>query len=140
MPKANGLTEKQRAFCDFYIESKNATDAARRAGYAPKTAGSIGAENLKKPQIIEFIALRLHEIESSRIATITEILQFYTAVMRGEISDRNRQAKLEDRLSAADALLKRLEVTEIAAPDDAHSMDPLTQALMAIAEDLDGNQ
>ena len=45
------LTPKQRAFADFYIELGNATEAARRAGYSAKTAKSIGAENLTKPDI-----------------------------------------------------------------------------------------
>lgn len=30
---ANGLTVKQQRFVDFYIETGNATEAARKAGY-----------------------------------------------------------------------------------------------------------
>jgi phage terminase small subunit len=43
------LTEKQKRFCDYYIETGNATEAAIRAGYSNKTARFIGAENLTKP-------------------------------------------------------------------------------------------
>ena len=41
------LTLKQQRFIDEYIISGNATQAAIKAGYAPKNAGQTGAENLK---------------------------------------------------------------------------------------------
>ena len=51
MPKKGGgsdvkLTPKQQAFCDYYIASGNATEAAIKAGYSKSTAYSIGSENL----------------------------------------------------------------------------------------------
>lgn len=45
------LTPKQQRFIDEYLVDLNATQAAIRAGYSAKTAGQIGDENLKKPQI-----------------------------------------------------------------------------------------
>lgn len=45
------LTEKQKRFCEEYLIDFNATQAALRAGYSPKTAYSIGDENLRKPEI-----------------------------------------------------------------------------------------
>ena len=45
------LTKKQKIFVDEYLIDLNATQAAIRAGYSPDTAGSIGSENLKKPEI-----------------------------------------------------------------------------------------
>lgn len=48
MPK---LTAKQQLFVSEYLVDLNATQAAIRAGYSKKTAGSIGDENLKKPAI-----------------------------------------------------------------------------------------
>lgn len=45
------LTPKEAKFCDEYIIDLNATQAAIRAGYSEKTAGSIGHENLNKPEI-----------------------------------------------------------------------------------------
>lgn len=46
-----GLTDKQQRFVDEYLVDLNATQAAIRAGYSPDTAGAIGFENLKKPEI-----------------------------------------------------------------------------------------
>lgn len=45
------MTKKQKRFVEEYLIDLNATQAAIRAGYSPDTAGAIGAENLKKPEI-----------------------------------------------------------------------------------------
>lgn len=45
------MTKKQKLFIEEYLIDLNATQAAIRAGYSPETAGSIGSENLKKPEI-----------------------------------------------------------------------------------------
>lgn len=50
-----GLTDKQRRFCEEYVIDWNATQAAIRAGYSDKTAAAIGHENLTKPDIQEYI-------------------------------------------------------------------------------------
>ena len=50
------MNQKQTRFCEEYLIDLNATQAAIRAGYSPDTAGAIGAENLKKPQIQKAIA------------------------------------------------------------------------------------
>lgn len=80
------LTPKQQAFVDAYMgEARgNATEAARRAGYRGSDAvlASVGAENLRKPQIAEAIAERQQRVESSRIATIEEIQQVLTGIIR----------------------------------------------------------
>lgn len=49
------LTAKQKRFVEEYLIDLNATQAAIRAGYSKKTAGSIGEENLKKPEIASAI-------------------------------------------------------------------------------------
>lgn len=64
------LTDKQKRFCDEYLIDLNATQAAIRAGYSEKTAYRTGADNLRKPQIEEYIAKRQKELSRS-----TEITQ-----------------------------------------------------------------
>lgn len=49
------LTGKQKRFCEEYIFDFNATRAAKSAGYSEDTAGAIGHENLKKPEIQAYI-------------------------------------------------------------------------------------
>ena len=40
------MSEKQKAFCDFYVETLNQTEAAILAGYSKKTARTTGSENM----------------------------------------------------------------------------------------------
>lgn len=65
MASKGRLTAKQFAFCEAYLETLNATEAAQRAGYQAKDNGtlrSIGSENLTKPNIKAYIEARLQEL------------------------------------------------------------------------------
>ena len=81
------LTPKQKAFADEYLKSGNATQAAIKAGYSDKSARFVGAENLTKPNIKAYIDAKMAEIESHKIADAKEVLEFLTAVMRGETKE-----------------------------------------------------
>src|SRR5690625_3882985 len=81
------LTEKQQRFCDYYIETGNATEAAIKAGYSKRTAKEMGHENLTKPHLREYIDERMKEIESKRIMGAKEALELLTSIARGEIKD-----------------------------------------------------
>lgn len=107
------LNERQKAFADYYIQTGNATESAIKAGYSEKTAYSIGNENLKKPEISAYICERMAEQGEKRVADANEVIEFYTAVMRGEVKDQfGLDASLSDRLKAGDALMKRYAVTD----------------------------
>ena len=107
------LNERQKAFADYYIQTGNATEAAIKAGYSEKTARFIGSENLTKPDISAYIKERLDEQSEKRVADANEVIEFYTAVMRGEVKDQfGLDASLSDRLKAGDALMKRYAVTD----------------------------
>lgn len=118
------LTEKQRRFVDYYVETGNASEAARRAGYSEKTAGWIGQENLQKTTIKAAVDARLRELEGKRIAKADEVLQFLTSILRGKVKEERVvvegtgegrsdariitvQVSARDRLEAAKSLLKR---------------------------------
>lgn len=94
------MTPKQSAFVDYYAASGNATEAARLAGYAKPHPQ--GAENLLKPTIQQALAERNKEVSQSRIATIKERQEFWTAVLRGQEPD----AEMKDRLKASELLGK----------------------------------
>lgn len=55
------LTEKQKRFVDEYLIDLNATQAAIRAGYSPKTAQEIGSQNLSKLMVQDAIAKEMAE-------------------------------------------------------------------------------
>lgn len=118
------LTEKQRRFVDYYVETGNASEAARRAGYAEKAAYRTGSENLRKPQVKAAINARLKELEDKRIAKADEVMKFLTSTLRGEVKEERVvvegtgdgrsdariikvQVSARDRLEAAKSLLKR---------------------------------
>lgn len=120
------MSEKQKAFCDHYITTLNATEAAKMAGYSAKSARAMGSENLTKPYIKEYIELRLAELEESRVADATEVLQYLTRVMRGEEKDQfDMDATLQDRTRAAELLGKRYRLFVDKQEIDA-KMEPIT--------------
>lgn len=81
------LTAKQQRFCDEYLIDLNATQAAIRAGYSEKTAAVIATENLRKPNISEYIEKRMAEKEKELIADQDEVMKYLTAVMRRQMTD-----------------------------------------------------
>ena len=100
------LTPKQKAFADYYIETGNATEAARRAGY--KKPNVQGSQNLEKLSIKSYIEERVKASDEKRIAKGEEVLEYLTKVMRGEEKDQfGLDASLQDRTKAAELLGKR---------------------------------
>lgn len=81
------MTEKQKKFCDYFIETGNATKAAIFAGYSERTAKQIGQQNLTKLYLRSYIDKRLKQLEDERIADADEVMKFLTSVMRGEVKE-----------------------------------------------------
>lgn len=102
------LTPKQKAFCDYYLETGNQTEAAIKAGYSKKSARVIGQENMLKPAIKEYLEKRVAEIDAKRIADANEVLEYLTRVMRGEEKEQfGLDISIQDRTKAAELLGKR---------------------------------
>lgn len=127
------LTPKQKAFADEYLICGNATEAARKAGY--KQPHVQGSQNLEKLSVSSYIAERQKQIESSRIADVKEVMEFYSAVMRGEVKDQfDIDASLTDRLSAGRELMKRYEKADNTKNE---SLDRLDEILKGLKENAD---
>ena len=116
----NTLTPKQRKFCDEYLISGNATDAAIKAGYSPKTAKQTGSENLAKPDLRAYIDEQLEKLHSAKIADAEEVMKYLTSVMRGEHTEQvlklvgdgiqtvtDIEVSAKERLKAAELIGKR---------------------------------
>lgn len=114
------MTPRQQKFCDEYLISGNATEAAIKAGYSRKTAKQTGSENLSKPDLRAYINEQLAKIHSAKIADAEEVMKYLTSVMRGEhteqvlklvgegvqtVTDIDVSAK--ERLKAAELIGKR---------------------------------
>ena len=147
------MTLRQKKFCDEYIICGNATEAAIKAGYSPKTAKSIGQRLLTYVTVRSYIDQRLEEINSEKIADAEEVLRYLTSVMRGEHTEEipilcgdgvqeltAKEVGAKERLKAAEMLGK---VTGLFAPGGAQygknqrEDDPLTKSLREEAARLD---
>ena len=147
------MTLRQKKFCDEYIICGNATEAAIKAGYSPKTAKSIGQRLLTYVTVRSYIDQRLEEINSEKIADAEEVLRYLTSVMRGEHTEEipilcgdgvqeltTKEVGAKERLKAAEMLGK---VTGLFAPGGAQygknqrEDDPLTKSLREEAARLD---
>ena len=101
------LTEKQKRFADYYIETGNATQAAVKAGYSKKYANT-----------------NANKLSSKRIASANEVMELLTSAARGELEEEvvvvenigdycseakviKKQIGAKDRLKAAELLGKR---------------------------------
>lgn len=82
-----GLTERQRRFVDFYLQTGNLAESAKRAGYTARSASATGNELMRNPNVAAQLDARLKELESERVATAQEIQEYLTAVMRGEVEE-----------------------------------------------------
>lgn len=118
------LNVRQKAFCEYYVASGNATEAAIKAGYSKRTAKSIGQRLLTFVDIKKYIDELMQKLESERIASAEEVLQNLTAMMRGEIQEEvvvvegegegvssariiKKQVSAKERIKAAELLGKR---------------------------------
>jgi phage terminase small subunit len=82
--KQDKLTPRQALFIDNYMLTLNATEAARRAGYAGDyiTLKSVASENLAKPYIRNEVNRRMAEQHMPP----QEILQRLATIARGDVS------------------------------------------------------
>ena len=71
------LTPKQKRFVDEYLIDLNATQAAIRAGYSPKTANEQGARLLANVSIAQTIQKAMQDREQRTEITQDRVLQEY---------------------------------------------------------------
>lgn len=117
----HGLTLKQKKFADEYIISGNATQSAIKAGYTKKYANTNANKLLHNTTIKTYIDERLAKLDSEKIADQKEVMEYLTAVMRGEYTEQtlisrgaewgqektNIDVGAKDRIKAAELLGKR---------------------------------
>ena len=92
------LTARQKRFIGAF--EGNATEAARLAGYSPKTADKIASQLMDKPEIITAIRERENARSSAEIMTREQRQIFWTAIAR------DPEQPTKDRLRASELLAK----------------------------------
>lgn len=115
------LTEKQKRFCDYYIEVGNATEAYKKAykSINQRTAESNGSRLLSNTKVKKHIEERLKQLESNRIADAKEVMEYLTKIVRNEAKEEvvivsengvervKKDVNIRDRNKAAELLGKR---------------------------------
>lgn len=94
------MNDRQRAFCQYYAADPDGTAAAIKAGYSKRTAAAIASENLRKPELLDYIKQLQAEAEAARVADLVEVKRFWTETMRDE------EQRVEFRLKASELLAK----------------------------------
>lgn len=114
------MNAKQRKFADEYLIDCNATQAAIRTGYNEKTAYSQGQRMLKNVEVKTYIDEQLERLHNEKTADAQEVLEYLTAVMRGQHTEQTLQlvgdgvqtitdidVSARERLKAAELIGKR---------------------------------
>ena len=83
----DGLTDKQRLFCHYYMQSFNATQAAIKAGYSEKSAYQIGYQLLQKTSVKAYLK-NLKEQQKSELFISQEwVLNRHAQIANSNIND-----------------------------------------------------
>ena len=142
------MTDKQERFCEEYMIDLNATQAAIRAGYSPKTANEQGSQLLAKLSIQNRIAqLQADRVvrELAKVAFVNagDLIDARTASLKSDAAPDDlaavqsvkvktfgedgleQEVKLADKLRALDLLGKHLGMFNGASGD---TTDQLAEA------------
>lgn len=116
------LSEQQKRFADYYIETGNATQSYLKAGYKAKgKSAEVNASRLLgNAKVKEYVDGLISKKDSERIAKQDEVLEFLTDVMRGKVKEEfplglgmgeqelvKKELDGKDRIKAAELLGKR---------------------------------
>lgn len=103
------LTMREARFIDAYMVNYDGAEAVEKAGFKVKDKAGKARALLKKEYIADEIAYRTEIYASECIADRQEVLEYFTAVMRGEVKDQfDLDAPLSERTAAAKELKKVL--------------------------------
>ncbi len=89
------LTPKQRHFINEYLQCRNATKAAKNAGYSAKTAGPAGCRLLKNVNISEAVEKGLREQLERADITSDHILLTLKRIAFDEYGNGGKMKALE---------------------------------------------
>lgn len=153
------LTPKQRLFIEAYCVHKNATRAAKEAGYSSKTAHVIGPENLEKPIIKAAIeaclekTVKKHELSRdwvvSRLMAVadTHIGKFGEITTDGQLRIKSLGDMEEDELRGIQSIKTKRRIDEkgdevensIQIRDTVRALEVLGKHLNLFKGDLSGS-
>ena len=105
------ISQAQKNFVDYFIARGNQTEAYKKAYPKCKNDNSAAASAsklLRNNKVKQYLDARMAAVDSDKIATAEDVLEYLTSVMRGEEKDQfGLDASLSDRTKAAELLGKR---------------------------------
>ena len=96
------MNSKQQLFISEYLTDFNATQAAIRAGYSVRSAGSIANELLKKPDIQQALQATITARNNNLIADREERKRFWSRVMLDENENMKHRLKASELLAKSE--------------------------------------
>jgi len=85
--ESNGLTEKQRLFCLYFVKTFNATQAAIKAGYSKESAHVTGSNLIRNTKVKKEIRRLKGRIQEELFIDVMDVLNKYIAIAFADISD-----------------------------------------------------
>ena len=111
------LPAKRAKFVREYLIDLNATQAAIRAGYSEKTAGSIGFDLLKIPEIQNALDVAQKNLAEKAEVTILELITAYKQIAFADLKDCYEEdghlKNIHDIPKSARMALAGIEVDEL---------------------------
>jgi phage terminase small subunit len=108
------MTTQQRLFCNEYMKDHNATEAAVRAGYSPKTARSQGARLLTnvqlQPLLVELMESTVAEIGYDAQCLLQDMLDVLKVSKRRAIKKGSGAQDIQAFKGMVDTVGKHIEV------------------------------
>lgn len=119
------MTRQKKLFCEYYITTHNATEAAKLAGFKESTAKYMGSNLLRNEEIKDYIKSIVEEQDAALVCQTDELLRILSRIARGEEKEQvlmtvnigdfqqevqqwERRAIPKDRLKAIELLGKYL--------------------------------
>ncbi len=103
------LTDKQKRFCEEYLIDLNATQAAIRAGYSPKTAEQTASRLLRNVKVQEYIAKRQKELSRSTEITQERVIKELALIAFSNNADYAHVVEKKLQVEAGGALVDVLD-------------------------------
>jgi phage terminase small subunit len=98
------LNPKRAAFVREYTQDYNATQAAIRAGYSPRSARVTGTRLLADAAIQRELQTMGEEARTNAVMTLSELQEWWSNTVRGQ----EPEARFQDRQKASELLAKSM--------------------------------
>lgn len=134
------LSEKQKRFVQEYLVDLNATAAAKRAGYSPKTASEQGARllaNVKvQEEIQKAIEKRQNRVEITQDRVLQELTSIafakgtdYASIISGVVMMNDTEELTEEQKAAIVSIKQTKEGVEVKLADKMRALELLAKHL-----------